>query len=121
MSDAALLIVSILTVGLTVGLLGLFWRSVLVVEVRGDGLALDFWPLTRCRIAFRDIVRVEPCRYRPLREYGGWGVRRGPGGSAYNVSGNRGVRLYLSDGTRLLIGSQRERDLAAAIEAERGA
>jgi hypothetical protein len=34
---------------------------------------------------------------------------------AYNVSGNRGVQLEFSNGKRLLIGSQRPEDLAAAI------
>jgi hypothetical protein len=53
--------------------------------------------------------------YRPIRDYGGWGIRYGRGGKAYNVSGNRGVMLELSDGQKLLIGSQRPEELANAI------
>ena len=34
---------------------------------------------------------------------------------AYNVSGNRGVQPVFSNGKRLLIGSQRPDELAAAI------
>jgi hypothetical protein len=34
----------------------------------------------------------------------------------YQKQGNRGVRLDLSDGTRLLIGSQRPEALAVALE-----
>jgi hypothetical protein len=87
-------------------------------EVRLDGLYVRFRPFTRRRrIGWREIVRAEACRYRPLREYGGWGIRFGPRGKAYNVHGDRGVRLELTDGRRLLIGSQRPDELAAAIAA----
>ena len=53
-------------------------------------------------------------------DYGGWGIRRGRRGWAYNVSGNRGVLLQLENEKTLLIGSQRPDELAAAIEAQRG-
>jgi hypothetical protein len=36
---------------------------------------------------------------------------------AYNVSGNQGVDLTLRDGRRVMLGSQRADELAAAIEA----
>jgi hypothetical protein len=42
-------------------------------------------------------------------------VRFGPRGRAYNVSGNRGVEITLANGKRVLIGSQRSDELAAAI------
>ena len=47
---------------------------------------------------------------------GGWGFRWGSSGRAYNLRGNRGVQLTLADGGRLLLGSQRADELAAAIE-----
>jgi hypothetical protein len=59
----------------------------------------------------------EAITYSPLRDYGGWGIRRGAKGKAYNVSGNHGVRLELSDGKRILIGSQRPEELSEAVAA----
>ncbi|NVL91956.1 MAG: hypothetical protein HWN71_02845 [Desulfobacterales bacterium] len=53
--------------------------------------------------------------YNPLKDYGGWGIRYGRGGRAYNVSGNRGVYLELSNGKSLLIGSLQPEELARAI------
>jgi hypothetical protein len=64
--------------------------------------------------------RLEACEaitYSPLKEYGGWGIRLGAHGMAYNVSGNRGVRLRLKGGEQLLLGSQRPEELAAALDA----
>jgi hypothetical protein len=55
-------------------------------------------------------------KYRPILEYGGWGIRCGwKGGRAYNVSGNEGVQLVFKNGKRLLIGSKEAYGLEAAI------
>jgi hypothetical protein len=92
----------------------------LVTEVRDQELYLKFvrlWPAERIPLA--QIRRAAAVTYRPMRDYGGWGVRMGRKGMAYNVSGNRGVELELMDDRRLLIGSQRAEELARAIQ-ERG-
>ncbi|MHC4338483.1 MAG: hypothetical protein ACYSTG_11155 [Planctomycetota bacterium] len=56
--------------------------------------------------------------YKPIREYGGWGIRysfRKGIGRAYNMSGNKGVQLVFKNGKKLLIGSQKPDELAQAI------
>jgi hypothetical protein len=87
----------------------------LVVEVRGDGLYIRFFPLSRQIIGYENIEESYVRTYRPLKEYGGWGIRYGRKGKAYNVSGNQGVQLKLSGGKQLLIGSQQPKKLADAI------
>jgi hypothetical protein len=71
----------------------------------------------------RELARPPACPDRGtrarLRDYGGWGIRKGRSGWAYNVSGDRGVRLTYTDGETLLIGSQRADELAKAIEVAR--
>ena len=94
-----------------------FIKLELVTEVRDDALEIRFRGLlVRREIPLADITHFEARTYRPIREYGGWGVRRGAGGMAYNVSGNRGVELRLADGKPLLIGSQRPEELALALQ-----
>jgi len=92
----------------------------LVVEVRSGQVFIHFRPLSRRTIPTSDILSVEVRRYNALVEYGGWGIK---GWSrrkmAYNVRGDRGVDLTLRDGRRILIGSQRPEELAAAIESQR--
>ncbi|MFH1650979.1 MAG: DUF6141 family protein [Chloroflexota bacterium] len=94
-----------------------FYRMNLTTEVRADGIYYRFFPLHLSfqRIALEDIIASEAVTYRPLREYGGWGIRYGRGGKAYNVSGNRGVRLELSRGSHLLFGSRRPEEFAEAV------
>jgi hypothetical protein len=100
-----------------VGLPLVFWSLRLVTEVRGDGLYVRFVPFhfSFRKIAFADISQFEAKTYRPLLDYGGWGIRYGFSGKAYNVSGNRGVQLELANGKRLLIGSQRPDELVQAL------
>jgi len=90
----------------------------LETEVRGDGLYVRFFPFHRGykRFTRGDLQDYYACQYRPIREYGGWGIRYGAKGKAYNVSGNKGVQLVLGSGKRLLIGSQRAQELAEAID-----
>jgi hypothetical protein len=99
----------------------LLWLARMVVEVRSDRVTVRWIPFARREIMLSDVVAAEARTYRPIREYGGWGIK---GWSrrrmAYNVSGNRGVDLELADGRRVLIGSQRADDLAAAIAAASG-
>jgi len=95
----------------------LFLVANLTVEVRSDGLYYRFFPFhwSFRRISAETLSKYEVHRYRPIRDYGGWGIRWGRGSKAYNVSGNRGVMLELSDGNRLLIGSQKPEEMAGAI------
>jgi hypothetical protein len=74
-------------------------------------------PTYRRVIPIGTIQHLEVVSYRPLADYWGWGIRSGRDGErVLNARGNRGVRLYLADGSRLLIGSQRPEALALAIE-----
>lgn len=99
-------------------LLPLFMYSLkLRTEVRQDGLYVRFYPF---HLSFRhypytniNIYRVR--KYSPIREYGGWGIRYGRKGMAYNVRGNRGVELEFNDGKSLLIGSQEPEELERYI------
>ncbi len=96
-----------------------FYSLRLVTEVRADGLYYRYSPLHRRfhRIVFSDMQSAEAISYRPVRDYGGWGIRCGPKGKAFNVRGNRGVEIVQSDGSRILLGSQRSEELALALNA----
>jgi len=107
----------VLLVVFGIGLPVFFLLLRLEVLVGGGRLSYRMYPvhLKFRDISCREIAAAEAVTYRPLREYGGWGLRRGRGGYAYTVSGGRGVRITLADGTSLLIGSQRAEVLAAAL------
>ena len=127
MSDTALIVTSSLMFLLEGGLIALFAAAHLRTEVRDDGLYLRFVPfhLSFHRLPLADVAQVEAVTYRPIMDYGGWGIKHSfgsPGGTkgkVYNISGNRGVKLTYYAGNHLLIGSQQPDTLAAAIESLR--
>jgi hypothetical protein len=74
-------------------------------------------PVYRRIVPLHEVRRVEPIAFQPIADYGFWGIRSGRDGErALIARGNRGVRLELTDGSMLVIGSQRADDLALAIQ-----
>lgn len=120
-SDGWLVVVSALWFIIGAFFVYTFWRGGLVTEVRPDGLHIRYLPFHRRfrHYAWEDLVRYEERQYRPIRDYGGWGLRFGRTGRAYNVSGDRGVLLELRSGTRVLVGSQQPRLLVSALDTMR--
>ena len=91
-------------------------RTNLQLWVMHDAIHIRYWPLLRHKvIPFTEIEKHESRSYRPIIEYGGWGIRGFGDHMVYNVSGNRGVKLWLKGNKTLMLGSQRSDDLAQAI------
>ena len=110
------------TLGLVfgVGVPWLMYSAGLDTEVDEYGARIRFRPFHRRWVVFgfATIQKAEAITYSPLREYGGWGIRYGRRGKAYNVSGSRGVLLTLKDGSNVLIGSAKHEALCSRIREE---
>ncbi len=100
----------------------LLWVLRMETQVRSDGVYVRYFPFhwRFQRLPALDLDQCFARTYRPILEYGGWGIRWGFGGRAYNVSGNQGVQLVFRNGRRLLLGSARPRELEAAIRSVSG-
>ncbi|HUH18763.1 hypothetical protein [Albibacterium sp.] len=115
MSNEGLIIITIIVVLLTVA----FALIKLETQVKHDGIYVRFFPF---RISFKhypwDSISSSFVRkYRPLVEYGGWGVRFSVFGSgtAYNVSGNIGLQLIFTNKKKLLIGTKKPDQLTEVL------
>ncbi len=94
------------------------------VEVRSDHLFISFGPvhLVRRRIRHADIESVRAVTYRPIREFGGWGIRWRGRRTAWTIRGNQAVVVALRSGKEVYVGSRFPQRLAGRIEvAMRGA
>lgn len=113
--------VMLIAVAAFMGLFLLWMYQVrLVTEVHDDEVHVQFVYMWRRRkIPLGEIHAVRAVTYSPIRDYGGWGIRRGARGWAYNVSGNRGVEIEMADRRHLMVGSQQPEELARAIETRR--
>ena len=98
-------------VAILVGVLTLRMRT----SVTPQELTVRYGPLGSVRVPVREIARAEAVVYRPVRDYGGWGIRGWGSRRAMNARGNRGVLVIRVDGSTLLVGSQDPRALLAAL------
>ena len=87
----------------------------MVVEIVPEAVIVRYWPFINRRIAINQIMRVEARIYRPLADFGGWGIRGWNGRVAYNGDGETSVEITLRDGRLVLIGTQKAAELASAI------
>lgn len=55
--------------------------------------------------------------YQPVKEFGGWGIRRGIGkaGKAWNVSGNKGMQIEFHSGKKIIIGTKKLEQLESVL------
>ena len=113
-SDVELIILFLL---MGLGLPFFFYRMSLTTVVQPGELQVRFWPfhLRPVRIPLHTLRSYERITYKPIRDYGGWGIRWSIKGKAYNVSGSEGVLLHFYDKKPLLIGSQKAGELFGAI------
>lgn len=87
----------------------IFLNLKLITEIRNDGIYVKMFPfhLKWQRFKFEEIDSAEHIKYSPLKDYGGWGIRYGKKGKAYNAKGNMGIMLKFKNKKNLLIGTQR--------------
>jgi len=83
--------------------------------VTADSVTVRFGLFYKTRIPLAEIRQAEAVEYRPIADYGGWGIRGFGRKRALNTRGNRGVLLTRADGSTLLIGSQKPRELLQAF------
>lgn len=68
----------------------------LTVNISGEGISYRFFPFHRKEkiIKWDDIKYVELMNFRPLRDYGGYGIRFNLGSKAYIIRGKKGLKIY---------------------------
>ncbi len=100
-----------------IGLPWFMFSLKLIVQVKKDGLHIQFFPLKKFLLNITDIKSYKYREYKPIKEYGGWGIKySSKHGKAYNVSGNKGVQLEITNNKKILIGSQDPHKLINAID-----
>ena len=96
----------------------LFYLLELRIKVTKEGLHYQFFPFhfKLYIIKTNNIEKIEALKYRPLMDYGGWGIRYGFKGKCYNVKGNLGVKVFLKNGSYILFGSQKYKELEKSLQ-----
>jgi hypothetical protein len=105
------ILLSLIFVSFSFGFIFLFWKMNLTTTINEDGINIIFFPFTNFIIPFNKIKKFHIKQYRPIIEYGGWGIRVKLKdirfGKAYTVSGTTGLQINLYNGKEILIGTQK--------------
>jgi hypothetical protein len=108
-----LLSIFLLPIGLTV----LTLCMQLQTRIDASGIYYRFYPvhIHEHKIDWSNVDSAYVCTYRPVAEYGGWGIRRGCNGRAYNAAGDQGLQIVFKNGKRLLLGTQKPQEIKEAL------
>ena len=105
----------------------LFGKMIIIVNDEELIVMFGYIERTKSKIALSNIRFVEKVVYRPIRDFGGWGIRcgrfRGERVNCLSLKGNEGLLLTLIKETRvclfktnkLIIGSKEPEKLVRAI------
>ena len=88
------------------------------VRVQQDALVVGFGyvDVIKKRVVYDDVQSIEPVRYSPLGEFGGWGIKWGRGDKiAWTIRGNQALVMHLKNGKHLYVGSPTPARLAERV------
>lgn len=105
--------IKIISIIVVLGFLFLLFFSRLRTVIDTHNIKVILWPLQRKVkvVSWDEIDEAFIRKYRPMDDYGGWGIKRGRKGKAYNIGGTVGLQLFLKSGDKLLIGTQKPDEL----------
>ena len=76
--------------------------------------------LVRKIVLYSEVASMEAVTYRPIMEFGGWGIRGFGKKRAWTARGNRALVLGLTGGRQLYVGTDHPQRLAERIRAAAG-
>lgn len=90
--------------------LGFPWLFIVMglqVRLKRDRLVIRFFPFYKKEILLNDIFSFKVRTFRPVMEFGGWGIRYDfQKTTAFIVSGNKAIEITTKQGRIYLINSQ---------------
>jgi hypothetical protein len=95
-------------------LMFLFWYMRLTTIISDSAFQIEYKPFVKKIILADEIDRIEYIKYNPWLT--GYGIRFTVHGKLYNVKGSKAVKLYLKDGSNILIGTQQKRVMIKHLE-----
>lgn len=118
MSDTTMIVVVPLIYLILGGVVWLFMVMKLVIKIDQSTITYSFHPfISRTRVLHSTDLKNQYVRkYHPIFEYGGWGYRfLNSKDLAYNVKGKWGLQLVFTNGKKLLLGTQKPKELEQAL------
>ena len=95
------------------GVILLFWIMKLKTEIDKLGIKFTYVPFYKRAIAWSEITSLQLIKYG----FVGYGIRFFTGhGTIFNTKGNKGLAIVLKNGKKMIIGTQKPKELEQAIK-----
>jgi hypothetical protein len=90
----------------------------LITRIDHEGISTKFTPLgfSKKFFSWKEMDQCFIRKYKPLMEYGGYGIRGLGKKKAYNVSGNIGIQIVTRDNKSFLIGTRKPEEAREVIK-----
>lgn len=110
MSDLGLIVFSLFIYSL----IAFFYFIKLKTEITSEEITMKFFPLASKKVKWEEVSEVTIVNYGFV---GGWGIRLWTKyGTVYNTKGKIGLAIALKNGSKFLIGTQKENDLKNVLK-----
>jgi len=98
---------ALLPIGVALALPLLFGRMLITVSSRTLQISYGYLGLIKKEIPLADIIDARVVDYKPIRQFGGWGIRfgkfEGEKTGCYSLKGNKGVLISMARDVRVCI------------------
>lgn len=90
----------------------------LETTISSKGVYVRYFPFHQKpkQFLWDDIKNASVRKYQTIFEFGGWGIRNGLSkNKTYNIYGNKGLQLELKNGTNLIIGTLKAKEIETVL------
>lgn len=90
----------------------------IVTVINHEGVSIRYFPIyiSEKKIKWDDIDNIYVRTYKPIVEFGGWGIRISKmNGMAFTTKGKYGIQIVFKNGKKLLVGTQKPHEVQEII------
>lgn len=97
--------------------MALIFNIKLETRIDEKGIHYKYFPFIKWRLIEKSQIReAEVKSFNPLTDHGGWGIKGNSTTKAFTVMGDSGLLIDLGEKKKILIGTQKPRELSEFIE-----
>ncbi|OOG73308.1 hypothetical protein [Algoriphagus sp. A40] len=98
-------------------IMGLLFNIKLETRIDEKGVHYKYFPFIKWRLIEKSQIREAQVKtFDPLSDHGGWGIKGNRTTKAYTVMGDSGLFINLGEKKKVLIGTQKPKELSEFIE-----
>ena len=103
--------------GIMALVMALIFNIKLETRIDEKGIHYRFFPFVKWRLIEKtQIGKAEVTSFNPLLDHGGWGIKGNRTTKAFTVIGDNGLQIEMGEKKKVLIGTQKPKELKEFLE-----